>query len=111
MKKYKGFIPPCGIYCGGCYRYKSGKKNECLGAETHCKTRKCKSIYMCCVEKKGLNYCYECNNFPCSRFKKFAESWKKYGQDLIENQMLLEQYGEEKWLQQMLGKNRISTEE
>ncbi len=51
MKEYTGFIPPCGIYCGGCPNYKRDK-NPCLGAEDHCKKRKCKGIYVCCVEKK-----------------------------------------------------------
>ncbi|MCG8539844.1 MAG: DUF3795 domain-containing protein, partial [Clostridia bacterium] len=74
MKEYSGFIPPCGIYCGKCPNYLRDK-NPCLGAEIHCKNRKCKGIFICCKEKKGHNFCYECKIFPCSRFKKFAESW------------------------------------
>ncbi|WP_339365318.1 hypothetical protein [Vallitalea maricola] len=34
------------------------EKNPCLGAEEHCKHRKCKGIYVCCKEKKNHNYCY-----------------------------------------------------
>ncbi|WP_304942995.1 DUF3795 domain-containing protein [Vallitalea guaymasensis] len=97
MKKYNGFIPPCGIYCGGCSRYLR-EKNPCLGAEEHCKHRKCKGIYVCCKEKKNHNYCYECKSFPCSRFKKFSESWMKLGQDLILNQYQLKELGEKEWL-------------
>ena len=97
MKSYNGTIPPCGIFCGGCPNYIRDKKT-CLGAQEHCKNRKCKGIYVCCKEKKGLNYCYECKSFPCSRFKKFAESWLKLGQDLILNQQQLKELGEKKWL-------------
>lgn len=97
MFEYTGFIPPCGIYCGICPNY-IRDKNICLGATEHCKKRKCKGIYICCIEKKGYSHCYECSSFPCSRFKKFAESWIKIGQDLIENQKQLKEYGEKDWL-------------
>lgn len=32
MKLYKGRIPACGVFCGGCPTY-TRKKNPCLGAE------------------------------------------------------------------------------
>lgn len=97
MKSYIGFIPPCGVYCGTCPNYLR-EKNPCPGAEKHCRARKCKGIYVCCTEKRGLSYCYECSIFPCSRYRKFAESWKVYGQDIIENQQRLKELGAEKWL-------------
>lgn len=98
MKVYTGFIPPCGIYCGECPNYLR-EKNPCLGAEVHCKNRKCKGIFVCCKEKKGLNFCFECKTFPCSRLKKFAGSWMKLGQDLINNQQELQELGEKDWLE------------
>ncbi|QOR34992.1 DUF3795 domain-containing protein [Clostridium sp. 'deep sea'] len=97
MSDYVGYIPPCGIYCGTCANY-IREKNSCAGATEHCRIRKCKGIYVCCIEKKGLSYCYQCNIFPCSRFKKFASTWLKLGQDLINNQYLLKELGEEAWL-------------
>jgi hypothetical protein len=98
MKTYNGFIPPCAIFCGGCPVFVR-KNKACLGAEDHCKKRKCKGIYVCCIEKKGLRFCYQCKTFPCSRLKKFAKSWEQYGQDLIKNQLELKELGEEKWLE------------
>ena len=99
MKEYNGFIPPCGIFCGTCPNY-IREKNTCPGAEQHCKTRKCKGIYVCCIEKKGLSYCFECKSFPCSRYKKFSETWLKLGQDLIQNQQQLKELGKIEWLKQ-----------
>ncbi|KNY29922.1 DUF3795 domain-containing protein [Pseudobacteroides cellulosolvens] len=104
MKKYNGFVPPCGIYCGGCPNYLR-YKNPCLGAEKHCKERNCKSIYVCCKEKKGYEFCFECKTFPCSRFKKFSESWIKLGQDLILNQQQLRIMGVKRWLENWNQKN------
>ena len=98
--EYIGFVPPCGIYCGGCPNYVRNK-NRCEGAETGCKTRKCKRIYVCCIEKKGLNFCYQCKTFPCSKFKSFATTWLKYGQDLIENQEIIKEKGTVEFLKRM----------
>ncbi len=95
MKHYDGSIPPCGIFCGGCPRYKNGKTNSCDGADSGCKSRKCKSIYVCCIEKRSLAFCHQCKTFPCSRFKKFAETWKQYNEDLVENQKVLKEQGVE----------------
>ena len=95
MQKYHGEIAPCGIYCGGCPRY--GCKSGCQGADTGC--RRCKGIYVCCVEKKQLRYCYECSSFPCYRFKEFAKRWEKYGQNLIDNQLFIKAHGVEKFKQ------------
>lgn len=97
MKQYRGIIPPCGVFCGGCPRYDRLKK-PCLGAEEGC--RKCKTFYECCITKKGLQFCFQCKTFPCYRFKKFAESWKQYGQDLIANQERLKVIGEKKFLEE-----------
>ena len=77
-------VPPCGIICSACKNHVD-QGGKCIGYPGGC--RKCKTLYGCCVEKKGLSYCYQCRTFPCSRFRKFNESWLKLGQDLIKNQM------------------------
>jgi hypothetical protein len=88
MKAYRGFVPPCGIFCGGCPSYHK-ERSPCPGAEIRCRERQCKGIYVCCIEKRGHRFCFECDIFPCNRFKRFAETWRKYGQDLIDNQAQL----------------------
>ena len=88
-KIYNGIVPCCGIYCDSCPIF-TRCKNPCLGAKGHCEKRRC-GIYKCCVEKKNYKYCYECKTFPCSKFKKFANTWLKLGQDLYENQISLKE--------------------
>jgi len=105
MTDYNEMIPPCGVFCGRCPNYLRDK-NRCPGASIHCINRKCKSIYVCCVEKRGLEYCYECKKFPCSRLKRFAKSWEKYGQDLIGNLNLIKSVGIEKFTQLMNCENK-----
>ena len=75
-------------------------KRKCIGAEGHCEVRKC-SIYECCIEKKNHRFCHECKIFPCSRFKKIADTWIKYGQNLYDNQYELKELGERTFIEKM----------
>lgn len=97
MKPYRGRIPACGVFCGGCPTYIREKK-PCPGAEIN-KTRceRCNTFHLCCTEK-GITHCYQCNVFPCSKLKGFAKRWLKYGQNFIENQERLKQTGESGFL-------------
>ncbi len=98
--QYDGFIPPCGIFCGGCPIY-TREKNSCEGANKGCKSRKCKGIYVCCIEIKGLEFCHQCKSYPCSRYRKFADRWQKYRQDLLRNQVFIKANGKEKFVIEM----------
>ena len=106
LKYYQGTIPCCGVFCGGCPNYVCDK-SKCRGATTHCEQRKCE-IYKCCVEKKVLRFCFECKTFPCRGFKKFAETWLKYGQDLIRNQHLLKETGDVDFANHYNSKNQLN---
>jgi len=94
MKPYTGLIPACGVFCGGCPTYTRDKirvrrfKNRPVSKVPY---------HLCCVEK-GIEHCVECGLFPCKRFKRFATSWQKYGQDFIANQLLLKEVGVEEFL-------------
>lgn len=97
LKLYHGRIPACGVFCGGCPIYTREKK-PCPGAEINkARCTKCKTFHLCCVGR-GISHCYQCDDFPCTKFKGFARRWLKYGQDFIENQQLLEQVGETEFL-------------
>jgi hypothetical protein len=56
-------------------------------------------FHLCCAER-GITHCFECEIFPCKQFKRFAKSWKKYGQDFMVNQLLLKEVGEKVFLAQ-----------
>ena len=84
MKSYNGRIPACGVFCGGCPIYTREKSP-------------CKTFHLCCLEK-GITHCFQCSDFPCTKFKRFTKRWLKYGQNFIENQKLLKNVGEVKFL-------------
>lgn len=39
-------------------------------------------ILQCCVDEKGLAFCYECGDFPCERLSEWAKESAKYAQAL-----------------------------
>jgi hypothetical protein len=39
-------------------------------------------ILQCCVDEKGLAFCYECGDFPCERLSEWAKGSAKYAQAL-----------------------------
>jgi hypothetical protein len=59
---------PCGIYCKRC---PGAKVYNCKG----CRTQKgqVKNFPICktyqCIQEKGFNFCYECNDFPCEKLQ------------------------------------------
>ena len=84
IKPYNGRIPACGVFCGGCPIY-TREKRACRGAElNHSRCEKCKTFHLCCFGKK-ITHCFQCSNFPCTRFKGFAKRWLKYGQNFVES--------------------------
>jgi hypothetical protein len=39
-------------------------------------------ILLCCVDKKGLEFCYECQTFPCDRLNEWAKTDNRYEEAL-----------------------------
>jgi len=63
----------CGLDCGLCPRYYtvgSSRCPGCCGPDFFNKHPSC-SYITCCVKKKKLEVCAQCDEFPCSKF----ESW------------------------------------
>jgi hypothetical protein len=65
----------CGIDCGLCPRYHTAGNSRCPGCagpnffEKH---PSCGHI-TCCVKKRKLEVCSQCDEFPCSKFESWAE--------------------------------------
>jgi hypothetical protein len=60
----------CGLDCGLCPRFYtegSSKCPGCCGDDFLNKHPSC-SFITCCVKKKNLEVCAECNDFPCAKF-------------------------------------------
>jgi hypothetical protein len=103
MKKSNELIAVCGIDCAECDIFKAAGNHQIamdfaswLKAERHidvkpedvsclgCRGHRGKHwspdcwILECCVDKKGLNYCFECVEFPCNNLREWSKSEPGY---------------------------------
>lgn len=65
----------CGIDCGLCPRYYtvgSSRCPGCCGPDFFTKHPSC-SFITCCVKRKGLEACAQCDDFPCPKFDGWTE--------------------------------------
>ncbi|MCK5181168.1 MAG: DUF3795 domain-containing protein [Dehalococcoidia bacterium] len=103
MKRSSYSIGACGLICEGCEILEASSNPELARSnadwlqqhgypqvrpeDVHCSG--CKGdrathwsadcwILLCCVDKKGLEFCYECQDFPCSRLNEWAKGNKRY---------------------------------
>ncbi|MHA1193613.1 MAG: DUF3795 domain-containing protein, partial [Promethearchaeota archaeon] len=86
---------PCGIYCGACRQYLLWKKDllEERGYKVGCKgcrirNKNCAFIRRDCslLRKKEIEFCFECEVFPCEKLKKIDNQYKeKYFVNMINN--------------------------
>lgn len=60
----------CGLDCGLCPRYYTKGSSRCPGCcgENFSEKHPSCSFITCCVKKKGLEVCAECEEFPCTKF-------------------------------------------
>ena len=63
-------VKPEQIHCAGC------KGNRDVHWDAEC------WILRCCVDQKGLDFCYQCDEFPCDRLSEWAGQNDRYGEAL-----------------------------
>jgi hypothetical protein len=62
----RDLVSVCGLYCGLCPRFQSQAQSRCLGCQLGEQHSYC-SVYRCCVTKRGLCTCADCDEYPCER--------------------------------------------
>jgi len=79
LKKYHT-IGCCGIDCGLCPRFHTKGDSACSGCggpDFKIRHPSC-GFVTCCVIKKGLEVCSECNDYPCSRFDSVSKGYDSF---------------------------------
>ena len=99
---------PCGFYCGTCRHYlarfkgllkEKGLKAGCEGCRI--KDKNCAFIKKDCalIRKKEIDFCFECNNFPCENLIKIDQ---RHSRDdnirMIGNLRRIKDIGVKQWL-------------
>lgn len=85
-------IPKDQISCKGCV-----DGNICLFLKINGQT--CKTLD--CVKEKGVDYCFECNDFPCAFLMPLANGAEKFPQNIkLYNLCMMKKIGIERWKKQ-----------
>ena len=66
LEEEKALVGCCGLYCGLCPRFQSKAPSRCLSCHLGDQHSYC-SVYRCCVTKRGLFTCADCDEYPCER--------------------------------------------
>jgi len=114
----------CGLYCGTCPSYLAYRKNDtgyvkkrakekgytieglrcdgCLSDKVadHCKD--CRHGFRSCAAEKHVNWCFECEEFPCQRLKDFTGihiiNGISHHEHVIDDLQYMKQHGIEEWI-------------
>ena len=98
-------IAPCGMNCSICIGFfgytMSGNKRKmkCIGCNPSGKS--CAHLKKYCnkLTKKEIEYCYECNDFPCKQIQKLDDKYRKrFDYSTIDNLKYIKENGMEKFL-------------
>ena len=97
----------CGLDCGLCPRYYtvgSSRCPRCCGPDFFNKHPSC-SYITCCVKKKKLEVCAQCDEFPCSKFESWLVNGPEYDSFLTykkvyPNLIFIRKHGVEKFIEQ-----------
>lgn len=82
-------IAPCGVNCLACGAHLDSKR-PCPGCRAPIEEITRKSCRNCakkkCAFEQGLQWCFDCNQFPCAKIKSLNKSYmQNYCVDLIQN--------------------------
>jgi len=106
-------IAVCGMNCRICVGYfgytLNGKKRKkpCIGCRPS--NRNCAFIKKSCkkLSKKEVNYCFECEDFPCENLEKLDKRYReRFKMSMIDNLNFIKEKGIEKFLKSQEEKYR-----
>ncbi len=98
----KNLCAPCGAYCGACWHYYRLKR--CLGCCNDQRGANCR--FTLCVKERGIEFCCECDEFPCARLRRFSslrpgEEVRHYRHVAMDNLRRLKEVGLDRWVEEM----------
>jgi len=97
-------IAPCGMNCGLCRAYLRDRKKcpGCNGIDVgksasclKCRIKNCEKL-----QASELKFCYECNEFPCTRMQQLDKRYRtNYAMSMIENLEQIKNLGMDEFIQ------------
>ncbi|TXT67677.1 MAG: hypothetical protein BAJALOKI1v1_30040 [Promethearchaeota archaeon] len=107
LNQYKGLdlVTYCGLWCGACPSFHRGRCKGCRTTENkNPKKKKCGYGIRKCCKDRGIEYCGQCDAYPCSKINRLITSQKgrkeyDYRHNIPQNFQMIKKEGFEKWLQ------------
>ena len=108
-------IACCGLDCGLCPRYYTDGPSRCpgcAGTDFYNKHPSCGYI-TCCVKKKGLEACAQCDEFPCKKFDSWGDGVPEYDSFLTylkvrDNMEFIKEHGVEGFIKQQAERIKLA---
>ena len=117
----RALIAPCGLYCGVCALFKARIDKEFRVKLAQERGIPVEELFLCagcrpmrgrvkaaggqpicdtyaCVQSKGVEFCYQCNEFPCLKLAPCADKADKPHNSKVYNLVLLQKLGIDEWL-------------
>ena len=100
-------IAPCGMNCRICISFfgytMNGKKRkiQCVGCKPSGKS--CAHLKKFCKKllKNEIEYCYECNDFPCKQLQKLDKKYReRYDMSMIDNLRMIKKQAMDAFLKE-----------
>ena len=93
----------CGLYCGSCPQFLSTEPDSCLGCKSGRNQGWCLTCtYKACARKRGIEFCYLCEKYPCAELNEFAyHPDYPYHQEIFAYMTTIRERGREAWLAEM----------
>ena len=106
----------CGLYCGACGTVLADKNGSvealakewgrepeqlvCHGCKTHVNASFCQDCgFKSCVKSKGIEHCFECEEFPCSMLTDFRNDQAAHHSVVVRNSETMREQGVTRWLE------------
>ena len=108
---------PCGIYCGACetlHAFREGRLEEhaklcgedpallkCAGCKTDVNATYCVGCHFRdCSRDKGIEFCFECEDFPCAKLVAFRNDECPHHSSVLKNLETIREKGVDEWLKE-----------
>ena len=91
-------ISVCGLNCAKCDLLEQKECSGCRGSLDNHWSPECQ--FLACIRERKINYCFECEEFPCSRIISFANDGHEHHKITVENLKSMRIKGLKQWIRE-----------
>jgi hypothetical protein len=89
-------ISVCGLNCAKCKVLARGECAGCRGPAVKNWSPDCE--FRPCAQRRGHDYCFQCDEFPCDKLRAFANDGYEHHRLAVENLTSMRRMGLEAWI-------------